>query len=126
MLLLPDFRSAAVCADRFADREFMVVYTSPLNGDRVALPPGRGSGTYAFTQAVRVALDVLARTPDWSAGDPPRIVSVDGLQPLSVPALGVVELGRMAEFLSAVAGTPMTLELPPVHPPRPEDDGDDD
>lgn len=129
-LLLPAFRTHTVCADAFPDRLFAVVYTSMANGTRFALPPPRaGAGAYTFPQAVRVAMDLIAKTPEWGGDERPRIVSIDGLTPVvTVSAADIVNLGQMALFLSAVAGAPIVLELPPVRLPAADrgDEEDDD
>lgn len=127
-LLLPDYRTPGVCADRFHGRSFVVSYTSQSNGVRAVMPPPRtDTGGYTFSQAVRVALDLVAKVPEWAPGDRPTIVSADGLLPsVVVCASDLVSLGRMAVFLSAVAGSPIVLELPTVRLPSVERGGHDE
>lgn len=127
-LLLPDYRTTGVCADRFPGRSFVVTYTSQANGVRAVMPPPRtDAGGYSFPQAVRVALDLVAKVPEWGPGDRPTIVSADGLLPsVCVCASDLVSLGRMAVFLSSVAGSPLVLELPTVRLPSVERGGYDE
>lgn len=90
-----------------------MIYTSPHDFHRNVLPPSRAE-PLDFLAAIDVACSVLARVPDWSAVESPRVVSVDGLRPVvSVDINGVMDIRRTAKLLAAVNG----YSLPPV-PPR--------
>lgn len=127
-LLLPDYRTCGVCADRFSGRTFVVAYTSPANGKRAVMPPPRsGVDGYTFAEASRIAIDLIAKVPEWGADDRPTIVSSDGRLPVvSVCASDLVALGRVSVFLSTVAGSPIALQLPTVRLPSADAADEDD